>query len=114
MGKTLGCNLRLWGFAYQGAPIVEQGIGKGNHPCPNPNPNPLSDIAPLEDPVIGKKAGKPLQGAGASTRDRLELILCQLVLLDINFLAKFVQFSCHITLVIVVFISCSLWALSIN
>ena len=53
MGETLGCNLRLWGFAYQGAPIVEQGIGKGNHPCPNPNPNPLSDIAPLEDPVMG-------------------------------------------------------------
>ena len=27
VGKTLGCGLRLWGLAYQGALIVELGIG---------------------------------------------------------------------------------------
>ena len=35
-----------------------------NHPCP------LCDIAPLED-SDGTLAVKPLQGAGASTGDRL-------------------------------------------
>ena len=37
----------------------------------------------------GTLAVKPLQGAGASTGDRLELLLCLFVDLDINFLAKF-------------------------
>ena len=86
MGKTLGCGLRLWGLAYQGAPVVSRVLthhGKGNHPCP------LCDIAPLEDSVMGHLLVNHCRELGLVQETDLELILCQLVELDINFLVKF-------------------------
>ena len=84
--------------------------GKGNHPCP------LCDIAPLEDSVMGHLLANHCGELGLVQEADLELILCQLVDLDINFLEICTVFLSHNPCHRFVFvcISCSLWALSIN
>ena len=84
MGKTLGCGLRLWVLAYQGA-VVEE--GKGNHPCPLCQ----CDIAPLEDSVMGHLLSNHCGELELVQETDLELLLHQLM--DLTIFRNLYSFS---------------------
>ena len=86
MGKTVGCNSRLWGPTHSGAPLLSRvlcHLGRGtNHPCP------LCDTAPLETSVMEHVLSNHFGGLDLGQEMNLELLLRRLVDLDITFLAK--------------------------